>query len=391
MEWSIVSLNVLQVVPAVAARYGGPSTAILGMCRALREAGVSTLVATTDADGSGRLSVPLGETTDYRGVPMIFFRRHGTEAFKFSTGISGWLRLNVKRFQLVHVHAVFSHACLAAGRACRMNGVPYIVRPLGNLDPWSLKRHAWRKQALMRLGVERLLTGADAMHYTTDEEMRLAESGLSLPRGVIVPLGIDEACFRERCPSPAPYVLSLGRLDEKKGIDRLIGAVHHVAARNPASDWSVVIAGDGDPRYVSRLRQLAQNGPGSGRMRFCGWVEGPAKLRLLSGASLYVLPSYQENFGIAVAEAMAARVPVLVTPGVNLKDQIAASGAGWVVPNDSSSLANALQEAMRDPVELARRGERAGRLAEQFRWAHVGRRLDAMYRRIVAEPISQTA
>jgi glycosyltransferase involved in cell wall biosynthesis len=386
-----VSLNVLQVVPAVAARYGGPSTAILGMCRALRESGVSTLVATTDADGAGRLSVPLGEKTDYRGVPMVFFRRHGSESFKFSTGISAWLRLNVNRFDVVHVHAVFSHACLSAGRACRINGVPYIVRPLGNLDPWSLKRHAWRKKALMRLGVDRLVTAADAMHYTTDEEMRLAESGLSLPRGVVVPLGIDEACFGERRPSPTPYVLSLGRLDEKKGLDLLIRAVHQLAARSAASDWSVVIAGDGDPRYVSRLRQLAGNGPGSRRMRFCGWVEGAEKLRLLSGASLYVLPSHQENFGIAVAEAMAARVPVLVTPGVNLQDQIAANLAGWVVPNDSSSLANALEEAMGDPAELARRGERAGRLAEQFRWAHVARRLESMYRAIIAEPLTQSA
>src|SRR3972149_4552075 len=109
--------RVLHVIPAIASRYGGPSAAVIGMCRALSDQGVETVLATTDADGPGRLAVPIGRVTHDAGVPVIFFRRHGSDAYKWARGLSGWLDAHVREFDLVHVHAVFSHASLAAGRA----------------------------------------------------------------------------------------------------------------------------------------------------------------------------------------------------------------------------------------------------------------------------------
>jgi glycosyltransferase involved in cell wall biosynthesis len=132
--------RVLHVIPAIAPRYGGPSAATFGLCRALRGRGVDTLVATTDADGPGRLDVPLERAGEYHGVPVIFFRRRFSEAFKWTWRLGAWLDAHVTDFDVVHVHAVFSHSSLVAGRACRGAGIPYIVRPLGTLDPWSVSR-----------------------------------------------------------------------------------------------------------------------------------------------------------------------------------------------------------------------------------------------------------
>src|SRR5213079_3046142 len=110
----------------------GPSQAVFEMCRALDEQGVDALVVTTDADGSGRLKVARARPITHRGVPAIFFSRQWSEAFKYSHPLAAWLKHNVGSFDVVHIHAVFSHSSLAAARACRRHSIPYIVRPLGS-------------------------------------------------------------------------------------------------------------------------------------------------------------------------------------------------------------------------------------------------------------------
>ena len=194
-------MKVLHVIPAVAPRYGGPSQAVLGMGQALPQQGVQVLIATTDADGPRRLPVAHGSELSWQGVPAIFFPRQWSEAFKYSGQLAGWLDHHVAEFDVVHIHAVFSHACLAAADACRGARVPYVVRPLGTLDPWSLKQKPVRKQLLWHVGVKRMLHGAAAIHYTTAAEQRLAEVPLGLRRGVVIPLGVDEELF-DAPPNP---------------------------------------------------------------------------------------------------------------------------------------------------------------------------------------------
>jgi glycosyltransferase involved in cell wall biosynthesis len=380
-----MSCRVLHVIPAIAPRYGGPSVATLGMCRALSGVGIETLVVTTDADGPGRLAVELDAPQAYDGARVLFFRRGLSESFKWSGRLGAWLAAHVADYDVVHVHAVFSHSSLVAGRTCREAGVPYLVRPAGTLDPWSVRRKRLRKRILFRLGVDDLLAGASVMHYTSAEEWRLAETAVpGLSRGVVVPLGIDDALFaRDAAPQSPPYVLSLSRLDEKKGLDLLIRAFAEVAADRHVSDWRLVIAGDGDRGYMARLRELARADKSGSRIDFTGWVSGQSKVDLLRGASLFALPSHQENFGISVVEAMACGVPVLVTPGVNLANDIETYGAGWVAARTPAAFSRALRATMDDAGARARRGESGRRLADQFRWPAVANHLRAVYEDVI--------
>src|SRR5262245_44733825 len=119
-------MRVLHVIPAVAPRYGGPSRAIFEMCRALQERGTEPLIACTDADGTGRLPVELGQPLVYKGVRAVFFSRQWSEAFKYSHPLSHWVSEHVQGFDVVHIHAVFSHACMAAAKACHQHSVPYV-------------------------------------------------------------------------------------------------------------------------------------------------------------------------------------------------------------------------------------------------------------------------
>ena len=382
-------LRVLHVIPAVASRYGGPSAAVVGMCRALQAAGTETLIATTDADGRGRLAVPLGRSMTFDGVPAIFFRRQASERFKWSLPLAGWLSQHASAFDVVLVHAVFSHSSIAAGRVCRLVHVPYVVRPLGTLDPWSLGHKPLRKRLLFRLGVRGLLSGAAAMHYTTAEEGRLAESAVGLlPAGTVVPVGVDDLYFAPKLgPAPGgPYVLALSRLDAKKRLEWIINAWHAIAGEGSLGTWRFVIAGDGEDAYVARLRDLAHRGPARDRIVFEGWVEGDAKAALIRGASLFVLPSHQENLGVAMIEALASGVPALTTPGVNLGPEIAAAGAGWQVEDSEAAVVAGLDAAIRDEADRAARGGLAAAFAERFRWPYVVAGLMDLYRRVTAVP-----
>jgi glycosyltransferase involved in cell wall biosynthesis len=383
-----VTRRVLHVVPALAARYGGPSTAALGMSRALRRAGVDVLVVATDADGPARLPLPEGVAASYHDVPVTLFRRYGGEGFKWSRGLTPWLAAHVTGFDLVHVHAVFSHASWAACRAARRARVPFVVRPLGTLDAWSLARHRLRKRALFAMGLATDLRAASFMHYTSGGERQSSEAALPwLPAGGVIPLGIDEACFDPGAdPVDPPYVLMLSRLDPKKGIDVVIDAFHRLP---PTCDaWRLVVAGTGSDAYTARLGAIAAAGRAAARISFPGWMDGADRLRGIRGASLVALASEQENFGLAVVEGLAAGVPAVVTPGVDLAADIASAGAGWTADRTATSLAAVFNEAMGNAVERRQRGVAARAFAERFRWEAVARQLRDLYDRITPAPDS---
>jgi glycosyltransferase involved in cell wall biosynthesis len=390
------ALRVLHVIPAVAPRYGGPSRAIFEMCRALQRHGVEVLVATTDADGPTRLEVATQTVIDYQGTQTIFFRRDWSERFGYSRSLARWLDGNVKSFDVAHIHAVFSHPCLAAAKACRKRGVPYIVRPLGSLDPWSMKQKRARKRLMWHLAAGRMLDGAAAIHYTTDEERQLAETSLGLNHAEVIPLGIDMERLEDQAvkeifrrlplsPGDSPYLLSLSRIHPKKNIELLLEVFLSLADESEFSNWRLVIAGDGEADYIDSLKRMV-GGRSQDRVIFSGWLDGAERVSALQNAELLALTSHQENFGLAAAEALACGVPVIVSPGVNLAPEIKACGAGWVASLDRASLSSALREALSSDDERKRRGL-AGRdfALREFSWPRLAGDLTKLYARLAGK------
>jgi glycosyltransferase involved in cell wall biosynthesis len=384
-------VKVLHVIPSVAPRYGGPSRAVIEMCHALRGHGVDTLIATTDADGDGRLDVKTDQPVSYKNVPAVFFPRQWSEAFKFSQPLARWFSAHVADFDVVHIHAVFSHASLAAARACRIKGVPYVVRPLGTLDPWSLKQKRLRKSLFWHLGVRQMLKGASAIHYTTFAEKRSAEESLGITRGVVIPLGIETDLFNEIeeikesessiLPSvKSPYVLVLSRLHHKKGLEVLLPAFLSLVKQPEFAEWKLVLAGEGETKYVNLLKSLVKSNGGNGNVVFAGWIDGAQRRAALREASLLALTSYQENFGLCAVEAMACGVPVLLSPHVNLAQEIEKAGAGWISALEVSALERTLTETFRDGKERAHRGAMGKDFVQQrFAWNEVAEELRNLY------------
>jgi glycosyltransferase involved in cell wall biosynthesis len=386
-------VKALHVIPALASRYGGPSAAAIGMSVALQRRGVDSLIVCTDADGPGRLPVRTEVETEFEGARVVFFNRSRNESLKVSLRLSLWLRRNIRSFDIVHIHSVFSHPSLAAGRACRRQSVPYVVRPLGHLDRWSLRQHAYRKRLFLALGGERMLKGAAAIHWTARAERRAAAEEFGALPGFVLPLAVDEiafqhvggSLFRNGVPwlGQARYVLFLSRLHPKKNLDTLIAAF----ADSSAGSHRLVIVGDGEKDYVAKLQEYAGR-VAPGRVHFTGWLDGPMKYSAFEGADLFVLPSFQENFGLVAAEAMASGVPVIVTAGVNLADDVRETGAGWVADPSRESLTAALREALSSEGELQTRG-RAGRIRAEtrFRWSAVATSLEREYESLLSKKV----
>lgn len=381
-------MRVLHVIPASAPRYGGPSTAVLAMCRALQDRSVDTVLVTTDADGPERLPVPLGLPTTCAEVKTIFFPRGFSEGFKYSPLLARWLRANVARFDLVHIHAVFSHASLAAARVCRRTGTPYIVRPLGSLTPFAMRQKPFRKRVLWYSGVRRMLGQAAALMYNTERERRLSEARVAGGRSVVIPLGVDQcdqsAGAGEQTPV-LPYVLVLGRLHPVKGLPILLDAFLKLAETDEFKGWHLAIAGDGDARFASALRRQVRKLDGDRQVSFLGWVDGSIKAGLINSAALLAQPSREESFGLSVAEAMAAGIPVLVSENVGLADDVQRAGAGWVAPLGPEPLRRALEAILRDPGERARRGAAGKKLVDScFTWPIVAEQLERLYKSALA-------
>ena len=149
-------MRVLHVIPSVSERSGGPATAIIPMCRALMREGIEVLLLTTDAGLPGTN----GDVIDYKGVPTRFFHSQWGESYKYSRPMASWLNSNAKNFDVAHIHAVFNHSSVAAARACRDAGVPYVIRPLGTLDPWSMTQKSLRKRLFWQVSGKEMLQHA---------------------------------------------------------------------------------------------------------------------------------------------------------------------------------------------------------------------------------------
>jgi glycosyltransferase involved in cell wall biosynthesis len=277
------------------------------------------------------------------------------------------LRREVASFDLVHLHSVFLWPTAAAGRAAFLRRVPYVVTPRGMLVPELIRRKSrFAKSAWLRLVERRTFARAAAIHFTSQREWDDAKGvALPLPHPFVVPNGIDLVA-RPDVPRDARSVVYLGRINWKKGLDRLIASM-------PA-DAKLIIAGNDEENLTPRLRALA----GGRDVEFRGPVQGAAKWELLARASAFALPSLSENFGNVVVEAMMMETPVVLSPEVGVAPDVEAAGAG-VVTRD---FAPAIAALLRDSGEMGRRGRAL--VESRFAWPAVVPRMEEAYQCSIA-------
>lgn len=363
-------MRVLHVIPSVAAAHGGPSRAVVLMENALGDLGLSVTTATTDDDGPGRrMTCTLNRPVVEDLITRWYFHKD-TEFYKLAWSFVPWVKGNVTRFDVVHIHAMFSFTSIVAAWAARRAGVPYIIRPLGTLTNYGRKKRRPRLKELSLKWIEGpLLRDAAAVHFTSlDEQREAAECGVPM-RGVVIPLGIEAAevtndiLVRSRylALDGSSYLLYLSRLDPKKNVEGLLRAFAQCSGQLPKT--KLLIAGNGETDYVDSLVTLANNLGLDEQVVWAGHIQGDLKASALAGAQLFVLPSYSENFGIAAAEALMAGLPCVLGQGVAISTDVVAAGAGVAVQTDPVSIAAGLMQVLSDQVMHATMAANAVALA----------------------------
>ncbi len=389
-------MRVLHVIPSISPLRGGPSRAVIDMVAALRLQDVDAAILTTNDHGPGlHPDLVTGRWQWHQGVPVLAFPRWSPPVaalreFAFSPGLTGWLAGHLGQYDLLHIHALFSYPSTSAMAQARWAGVPYILRSIGQLSPWSLAQSRGRKRLLLRLIERRNLQQAAALHFTTAAErdeaacLGLAPPSLVLPLGVRGPAQLSPPAVAPSASRPVRF-LFLSRLHPKKQLEKLLEALALLQRHRPEASWELAIAGDGEPPYVAALRARTRDLGIEAHCRWLGFVEGEAKWQLLQEADWYVLPSAAENFGIAAVEALAAGTPVILSPEVAVAADVARAGAGLVCASDPEDLARTLAIALKPP-SLSMQASAFNLAESDFSWSTIALQLRDAYRQVLTSP-----
>lgn len=369
-------MRVLHTSPPMGPSYGGPFQTVRQLLQAELAAGLDARMFMPWSN-EAEAHIP-----DWSPVEVTLTGRIKVPPLGWSPGMVG--KLFGAEGDLLHTHGIWQHPSWVALEWKTKTKRPHVASVRGMLERWAWHHHAWRKRPVWWLLEERNLQTADLLHATSEQEAQaLRDRGLTAPIAVI-PNGVDLSVGRDvprmrvsssirNSPNRA---LFLSRIHPKKGLPLLLAAWAKVRPEN----WSLEIVGPDEGGHRGELERLVVGLGLTGVVRFSGSLTGDAKEAAFRESDLFILPTHSENFGIAVAEAMAHRLPVITTHGAPWQ-LLETEGCGWWVPVNENGIAAALEDATRrSPEELAAMGER-GRtvVAERFAWDGIAKQFVACY------------
>lgn len=384
-------MNTLQIAASVAPSDGGPSTAILALHEALREAGIRVQLVVTDADGLGSLSpVDRKRIEDVPGLSL--FQCHRPRRLKTSLPLALALRRAIINADIVHIHGLYLFHTAAGYAWARLYRKPYLLQPHGVLESYQRSQGRRHKLLYDRLVGRRIMRNAAGLVFTDASESLGARAVTGTTRHFLVPLGaslppipndFEPPARWEFLKTSAPIVIFLGRIAAKKRVDVLLEAWPAVKSAFPQA--ALVLAGPvAEPGQGTALMAWLAKNPFSD-VHYLGSVAGAEKTFLLSSSSAFVLPSENENFAISVVEAMCAGVPVVTTQQVAAHRHVEECNAGIVIPlPDPQLLARALIQIL-SPGSLPAYQERARAVGFTLTWSNSAKTLIDVYESILKD------
>ena len=383
-------MNILHIIPSLAWERGGPSAVIRALAVHQATAGHSVAVLTTNQGArQGGKAVELGF-----GIRMRQESVFGPDRIAFAPGFSRFVRAEMRRADVAHIHSIFTNPVHVGLREAREVGVPTILRPCGQLHRYSLGRSRWQKQIYLKLWGRLVREACRAWHYTSNSEAAGSWPWDASPRFVL-PNGIEPDEFdidrgeaRRRLVqqrpeiADSPYVLFLGRIHGKKRLDLLLEAFV-AASRNR---FKLVVAGpDEEGLWQSLTRKFLATSENRSHVIRYGAVTGREKVDLLAGASLFALPSEHENFCIAALEALAVGTPVLLSPHVDLTESADGQEFIHTTPLNVSLWGDKLSSLLGASGDPSAESARARVwVRDNFSWGYLSRQLMRRYEWVIA-------
>lgn len=387
--------KVLHVCPYLHPRAGGPATLVPVYTRLLPDYGWRASILTTDWYSPG-------------GSEEIGRMFHGLDVTVLETGADRLKVLYRDRYRaaqnvfqkadVIHVHGLWHPLGWMVRRYALAHKKPYLVSPHGMLDPWSMRQGKLKKTVYYRLFEKTNLQNAASIIFTTEAERdHIRPAMLNNPRQEVVLLGSDDPPdasrqvlrddFLARFPVliERKIVLFFGRLHAKKGLHEIVKMLPQVLGRVP--DARLLIVGDGDTAYVNAIKQELKSKDLDHKVIFTGFLDGDDKWGALAASALMVLPSRQENFALAVAEAMKVGVPVLISDQVDIWPYIKKANAGVILNMEyMNKWTDTIIELLLDDKKRRTMGANAMRMAhELFSWEVSTQKLAQVYNSLSAE------
>lgn len=353
--------------------YGGPARSVPLLFEGLAANGHNVSVYTTNANGKINFSdLNIGKTKMLDGVSVTYYKRDIPGNFFYSSELASACFKNMDCFDLVYIASTWGFPFIPGALSSFIHSKPFIVSPRT-----SYMNKTWRKidlkKGVYHYLVERfLINHSTAIHYTTNLEQTESEWLALRPPTFIIPNPVEMQEFQElppsgiikvanQLPSDALIVLFLGRVEHRKGIDLAIRAFAQIS--NDISNAYFVIAGPNEDNYQSALEQIARELGILNKIIFTGYLDQKQRLSALADADIFILSSYSENFGMAIVEAMASRLPVIVSDKVGIAEDIKAAEAGIVVPLQIPLITKALKELLCSKELRKNLGDKARRFA----------------------------
>jgi glycosyltransferase involved in cell wall biosynthesis len=355
----------------------------LHLVRALRDAGVETSVITLLRKGE-RARPELGPDTKLVCAPVT------CRFWNFSASFGSIVDAEVQRCDIVHVHGLWHYPQWRSSRAARRFAKPYVVSLHGMVSGWALRHRAYRKSLYWRLFEHRRIAGAASVHALTQAEKEQYRRVAKRGRCFVVPVGVrldpEETAVNKpeasRPNSRGKTVLFLGRLHPIKGLDLLLPAFARCLATGPS--WQLILAGPDEAGYAGKISSLIRKLKLQNNVQMPGLVSGTQKTEMLRSADVFVLPSRSEGFSVAVLEAMAEALPVLITSECGFREA-GRAGAARIVDATEEDLTKGLRELMGMSDDERRRMGRKGRelVAREYTWPRAAQEMLEEYARIV--------
>jgi len=385
-------MKILVTSFSIGPRTGGLRVGVLGLCQGLTNRGHQVSLYTTNSDENEFLNVPLGVSALEEGVEVFYFP---AQKVIFGNVLSypmvRALKQNVPKFDLVLIHSMYQLTSTVAAHYCRKFQVPYVLRPHGIMNPYLARRRRWLlKWAYIQLFEKRNFNFAAAVQYSSRMEDEMARYFMSVKSpSLLIPEGVGldnfaklprRGSFRARYPKVAgkSLILYLGRIHQKKGLELLVEAFSRVAASR--DDAHLVLAGSGDNDYVNRITKMLYDFDVFDRTTITGQLDADEKLAVLRDADVFVLASYGENFGIAVVEAMACGLPVVISDNVGICREVEDAEAGIVTTCHAGEIAHAIERLLNEPdlrMTLGRQGKSL--VSTQFSTDKMAERMETAY------------
>jgi glycosyltransferase involved in cell wall biosynthesis len=379
-------MKVINIIENLDDTYGGPAKSVPYMCKYLGDIGVNTQIVSIKCVDNEKNTL-----VKKHNLTWSSFNYKGVRKFRYSSEMKIFLEsLFIKNNDIIlHTQNLWNYISYVSFRIHNKYDAPLVVSIRGSLYKWSLKQSKLKKRIAWMLFQKKVLQNCSCIHVTEKKELEAVRSLKIKTPIAIIPNGINLEEFNtSRTQQKAKcnlglkynkkYILFISRLHPKKGIEFLVNS--WVSLNDQYNEWDLLIVGpEEDKSYVNSLKSNINKNELTDRVVFTGMLEGQQRLDAFAASSLFVLPSHTENFGVAIAEAMAAKLPVITTHGTPW-EEIDTYGAGWWVELCQENINQALGEALSCSGEdLKQKGLNGYQLIKKYEWKYQAKKMEELY------------